>query len=136
MPVNFEPEGPLVNTAGGLLLNRSCSVERTGDDAQADLRCGFADALRWVGYELHHIRLRPEWNGYDDVRSAITSSVFHSILRATIPARAQSSSAWLVDAPLTPMAPCSSPPRQIGRPPGRLILGAPIAVTRPVLGKG
>jgi hypothetical protein len=42
----------------------------------------------------------PEWNGYDDVGSALTYPVFHSILRATIPARAQSSSTWLLDAHL------------------------------------
>jgi hypothetical protein len=38
---------------------------------------------------------------------ALIYSVFHSILRATIPARAQSSSAWLLDAPLTPIAVCA-----------------------------
>jgi hypothetical protein len=30
----------------------------------------------------------PEWNGYDDVGSARTDSVFHLILKATIRARA------------------------------------------------
>jgi len=57
---------------------------------------------------------------------------FEQALILTTPARAHLSSSSLLLAPLTPQAPSNTPPRIIGRPPWRRMIGIPSATTVPV----